>query len=148
MILSKDDILNGKNAIQEIEIEKLGGSLKLRPLTDGEIQEINRLIQQGGLKPIKGKVEAERAKRNKKKGEEIDFEVDPMMASERSYDADVKAVFYGLQHDESPDTYTTDEIKSFPAGSVEEIALKVFEISGIDDPNKARSEMEKFREEE
>lgn len=148
MVFHKSDIINGKNSIREIKIEKLNNTLKLRPLTDGEVQEINRMMTQGGLKPLKGKIETDKIRKKKGTGNDIDYEVDPMLSAESSYNADVKAVFYSLRHEEDTDNWSEEDIKGFPAGAVEETALQVYKISGIDDPNKTRNDMINFREKE
>lgn len=48
MVLSKADLLNGKDSIKEFEFPELGGSISLRPLTDGEFQEVQAVKVSGG----------------------------------------------------------------------------------------------------
>ena len=170
-IITKADIINGKHNIQTVRIKKLGGELKLRPLTDGEFHKINALMTSGGVQKMEGKITPEEARkkkrdmRRKKKDQpdknEMSYEIDPMDAAEKKYSADVMAIYYSLQHEECREDWTEDEIKQFwPAGSVEETALKVYEISGVEDPNRQRrdeveeddedleGEMEDFRPDE
>ena len=156
-MITKSDIINGKHNIQEVTIEKLtgigDGKLKLRPLTDGEFHQINALMRNGGVKTMKGKLTPEEARKQKRKlstgKSEVGFEIDPIESAEKKYEADVKAVYFSMKHEENKDEWTEQEIKDFfPAGAVEETALKVYEISGVTDPDKQRREgMEELEEE-
>ena len=148
-MITKSDIINGKHNIIEVEIEKLkdigDGKLKLRPLTDGEFHRINALMRNGGVKTMKGKLTPEEARKQKRKlsngKSEVGFEIDPIESAEKKYEADVKAVYFSMKHEENKDEWTEQEIKDFfPAGAVEETALKVYEISGVTDPDKQRRE--------
>ena len=155
-MITKSDIINGKHNIQEVTIEKLtgigDGKLKLRPLTDGEFHQINALMRNGGVKTMKGKLTPEEARKQKRKlstgKSEVGFEIDPIESAEKKYEADVKAVYFSMKHEENKDEWTEQEIKDFfPAGAVEETALKVYEISGVTDPDKQRREdMEELEE--
>ena len=158
-MIIKADIIEGKNNIEQFDFKTLGGSLKLRPLTDGEAHKVNALMKNGGLNPLKGKVEAKPKNKRGKKGKDdederksnIDYEIDPMRAEDSRYEADVKAIYFALQHDEIPkkESWTEDEIKDhWPAGSVNEVAPVVYKISGMEDPNETRNKVEEFREDE
>lgn len=148
-IVTKSDIKNGINITQEFTFEKLGGELKIRELRDGERHNIEKLAKNGGLKQLKGTVEAgKRAEKGDNQKNDIGYEIDPMKSADSRYDADVKAVYYALKHDESTENWTENDIKEWPAGAVEEVALKVYEISGMEDPNETRKEVEDFREDE
>ena len=156
-MITKSDIINGKHNIIEVEIEKLkdigDGKLKLRPLTDGEFHQINALMRNGGVKTMKGKLTPEEARKQKRKlstgKSEVGFEIDPIESAEKKYEADVKAVYYSMKHEENKDEWTEQEIQDFfPAGAVEETALKVYELSGVTDPDKQRREdMEELEDE-
>lgn len=146
MILTKADILNGKNNIQEIEFPKLKGSLKLRPLSDGEYQKINNLMKNGGIGTVKTQINPKEHNKTEKSLQNLlDIEISPQAADKARYDADVKAIYYSLQHDEATEKWTEKDVKTLPAGSVDMIAMKVYEISGITDPNSTRQEVETFR---
>jgi len=148
-IITKSDIKNGINATQTFTFDKLGGELKIRQLRDGERHEIETLMSNGGLKQLKGTVEAgKRANKGDNQKNDIGYEIDPMKSADSRYDADVKAVYFALKHAENPDRWTESDIKEWPAGAVEEVALKVYEISGMEDPNETRKEVEYFREDE
>lgn len=147
MILTKSDIINGKNNIQEIKIPKLKGSLKLRPLTDGEYQKINNLMKNGGIGNIKTQIKPDTTNKTRETLQNLLYiEINPEKAEKARYNADVKAVYYALQHHETSEKWTENDIKSFPPGTVEIIAQKVYEISGIQDPNTTRKEVETFRQ--
>lgn len=154
-LINKADIIEGKNNIQKFDFKTLKGALKLRPLTDGESHKVNALMKNGGLMPLRGQVEAKpKNKRRSKDNEDeerktnIDYEIDPMVAEEARYEADVKAIYFSMQHPETKEgeTWTEDEImEHWPAGSVDEVAKKVYEISGLEDPNETRNKVEDFR---
>lgn len=143
-VLTRADIINGKQNIQTIKFEELGGSLKLRPLTDGELQRITVNMNMGGLKNMK----AQPVMKNGKMDKEATMatlleEVDLTAAAEHKYEASCEAIAISLDHDEYPDKFTIEDVKAFPAGSVDVVASKVFEISGVDDPDNDR--MTRFR---
>lgn len=148
-IVTKADIKNGIKATKEFTFEKLGGELKIRELRDGERHDIETLAKNGGLKQLKGTVEAgKRANKGDNQKNDIGYEIDPTKSANSRYDADVKAVYFALDHPDNPDRWTESDIKGWPAGAVEEVALKVYEISGMEDPNETRKEAEEFREDE
>ena len=114
-------------------------------------------MRNGGVKTMKGKLTPEEARKQKRKltpeearkqkrklstgKSEVGFEIDPLESAEKKYEADVKAVYFSMKHEENKDEWTEQEIKDFfPAGAVEETALKVYEISGVTDPDKQRRE--------
>jgi hypothetical protein len=147
MSLTKSDIINGKNNITEVEFEELGGTIRLSPLTDGEINRINATIKGGGLGKIKanpvmkdGIVDKDATMKK------LNMEIDIEQQENIKYHADCMAVAFSLNNNENKDTYTPEDVKKFPAGSVTKIALKVYEISGIDDPNTTRNKVENFRQ--
>ena len=75
---------------------------------------------------------------------EIDYEIDPSLSAQKRYEADILAIKLSLKND-----FTEEGIKQWPVGSIKEVALKVYELSGVDDPNNTRrEEMEKFRPDE
>jgi hypothetical protein len=146
MILTKSDIINGKNNIQEIKFPQLNGSLKLRPLTDGEYQKITNLMKNGGLGKIKTTINTQNTDKTKETiANMLDLEIDPLLAEKQRYKADITAIHYSLDHKENKEIWTLNEIKQFPAGTIDIIARKVYEISGIADPNTTRQEIKTFR---
>jgi hypothetical protein len=147
MILTKSDIINGKNNIQEIEIPQLNGSLKLRPLTDGEYQKITNLMKNGGLGKIKTTIKTTDTTNETQENISnlLDLEIDPLLAEKQRYKADITAIHYSLDHKENKEIWTLQEIKQFPAGTIDTIAQKVYQISGIADPNTTRQEIKSFR---
>jgi hypothetical protein len=147
MIITKADILNGKNNIQEFEFKKLGGSVKLRPLTSGEMATIDALIKNGGVEKIKTKPLATTTKNRKTPENALDIVIDPIKFAEAQYKADVKTVYFALKHDEDTENWTETDIQEWPAGSVEEVALKVYEISGMENPHQTKEDVTDFPQE-
>lgn len=143
-VLTRNDILNGKKNIQTIKIKELGGELKLRPLTDGELQRVLRTMSLGNFgsidaKPVlkNGELDKEATMNNLK------INIDVEESEKNKYEAACLAIRISLDHDEYEDKFTEEDIKQFPAGSVDSISSKVFEISGVNDPDPER--MKRFR---
>lgn len=143
-VLTRADIINGKKNIQTIHFDEVGGKLKLRPLTDCELQRVIQTMNMGALKNLKAKPIM--------KGKELDREatlntliedVDLTEAGKYKYRASLQAIKFSLDHDDYEDKFTEEDIGSFPPGSVDVVASKVFEISGVDDPDNER--VKRFR---
>jgi hypothetical protein len=144
-ILTRADIINGKKNIQTFKFKELNGELKLRPLTDGELSRVIARMNSGGFgslnaKPVINK-DGGLDKDATMKNLEIDIGVEE--AAQAKYNASCLAVAISLDHDEYEDKFTEDDIKQFPAGSVDAVASKVFEISGVADPDPER--VQRFR---
>lgn len=146
-IITKNDIINGKNDIQEIEFKTLKGSLRLRPLTDGEFHKVSAIIQRGGVGKLKTKPVMKNGVVDKEATmKALDFDLDIGEADKAKYESDCKAILYSLDHKENKDDdWKIEDIKSFPVGAVSEVVVAVYKISGVDDPNKTRGAVEEFR---
>jgi hypothetical protein len=148
-ILTKNEIINGKKVIKEFNFKTLGGSLKLRPLTDGDYHKVHAIVQGGGIGSINTKPVMKNGEMDKDATlSSLDFDIDIMEADNAKFKADCQAIVYSLTHDESEDVWTVEDVGKFPAGSVNEIAMKVYEISGVADPNTTRKNVEDFRNKE
>jgi len=124
--LTKADILQGTNKVEQVYIEKLGGTIPLRPLTDGEFAQIDAM-KTAGLK-IKGKPQTEGKKQGKKSDLEAqEMEIDIEAMQKNDFEADCLAVSFAIADDEK---WTVEEVKQMPAGSAKEIAKAVYQLSG------------------
>ena len=143
MVLSKSDILIGKQSYEEINLDK--GSICIRPLTVGEIHQISQMKnkalgdytanQQGSSRRgIAGKLNAQ-AKMNMEKITIADNK------------ADVKTVFWGLQNDGNPEKYNEDEISQMDPKVFDEILENVKRISHMED-EEIEDDVEQFPEDE
>ena len=126
--LTKADILQGTSKIEQVYIEKLKGTLPLRPLTDGEFAQVD-VMKTAGIK-VKGKPNTQQT--GKKQGQKADFEAQDMeidieAIQRNEFEADSLAISFAIASEEK---WTTDEVKQMPAGSVKEIAKEVYRISG------------------
>jgi hypothetical protein len=145
-ILTKNDIINGKNNIQEVEFPELGGSLKIRPLTDGEYHRVVMMIAENGIGNIDLKPTIKDGDIDKEATlDTVKLDLDVGKIEDNSFKANCLAISLSLTHLENEETYSPEDVKSFPAGSVEKIALKVYELSGVNDPKKMKQNMASFR---
>lgn len=146
VLLSKSDIINGKNNIQTVEFPELNGELLLRPLTDGEYHRVIKAITGKGIgnfgitPTIKdGEIDKDATM------ETVKLDLDVGVLEENSFKANCLAVSLSLTHDENDEKYTQKEVEQFPAGIVEKIAAKVYEITGVNDPKNMQAQMKSFR---
>ena len=149
-IIKRSDIIGGKSKVEVFESEKLGGELRLRPLTDNEMQKVTARLKSEGIgetnvKPVLNK-DGSVNKEATMQGIDVKFNVEN--AQMAAYNASKLAIVISLDNEENSEEerFTEEELGEFPAGSVDEIAAKVFELSGVDDPNPER--MKKFRRRE
>ena len=145
-VITRSDIISGKNNVETFHFDKIGGELRLRPLTDHEMQKIVARIKSEGIGTIKAKPVMKNGTVDKDAtmdGINMDFNIEN--AQMANYQGACLAITMSLDNEENSEEekFTEDELKQFPAGSVDEIAAKVFEISGVDDPDPER--MRKFR---
>lgn len=145
-IITRSDIIGGKKKVESYNFPKIGGELRLRPLTDNEMQKVTARMKSEGIgetevKPVikNGKVDKEATM----SGVDMKFNVET--AQMAAYSASRLAITISLDNDENTDEekFTEEELGEFPAGSVDEIASKVFEISGVKDIDPER--MNRFR---
>jgi len=149
--ITREDLILGKNKITMVYFEELGGELPLKPLTDGQLAQIE-IIQKSGIK-IRGnpeKIEQAKARLkelNSKGVEEygdLDMELDIQQITQSEYDANVLAVQYGLALEGPP--LTDRDVKNMqPPGIVKKIAEEVYKLSTMNDRQVA--ELESFRTE-
>ena len=129
--LTKADVLRtaSEDNVVYKYFEKLKGELPIRPLSDGEAQEIevkqlsNLDIDISNLKNLEGASKEQILKK-------LDMDVDLGEFLGDDYEANCLACKFGLAFDES---LTVEEVKELrPPGIVEDIANKIFELSGME----------------
>ena len=106
--LTKEDILKGKDAHEEIFIEEYDAQVVIRPLTDGELTEIFSLI---GAIPI---------------NEDGTPDIDNMDVM-KNFEALRKSASMGLVDPK----LTLEEVSEMKFGVPEYIGTKVLELSGV-----------------
>lgn len=150
-------VVNGKTHYSKVEFPKLkefygDGELKLGSLTDGDLAEVENLIENGGVDPISVPVTPgnpnDRNQQAVAAKKQIDVTVDPIATGRSKYDAKVLAICLSLNNADETAGWTEEDIRRWPAGTVKEVAKAVYEITGVDDPDKTRKEVEDFREDE
>lgn len=154
VVLTKADILNGKQGTQEIFISLLDKEITLRPLTDGEYSEYQAIkkdmgvaktnLDMGKLDQINNKGSESEA--IKKVMNDIALDLDFKLIEQKTYEANCVVAAYGLSIDEN--WHPSDVKKLTPAGVVKEIATAVIRISGLQSPNELASDVKDFRKEE
>jgi len=135
MVLTKDELLNGKNNIIEFQPTGLDDSLYLRPLTIGEVNTLeewknkalgtyvaNETAQHSSKKRVKGELKAQ-AKLNMEKTTIADNK------------ASVQAVVWSIDNPKNDFTLTEEEVKQLNPIVFEEILSKIKEISHWDIPD-------------
>lgn len=132
MVLTKDELLNGAKNIVEFKPEGMDECVFLRPLTIGEINQIEEAkskalgtytaneVGQRSHKTVKSKLEAQ-AKVNIEKTTIADNK------------ANIKAVCWSLDNERMPFKLTEEEIQTMDKQVFYSILGKVREISHLDD---------------
>lgn len=146
MVLSKADILKGKNNFEEVELDNEDGTICIRPLTIAEIHELSEMknkaigdyiANQKGTtsrKRLKAQIEAQ-AKMNMERVTKADNK------------ADIKTVYWGLDNSGNPEKYSEQEVTQMDKPIFDEILKHVKRISHMDDED-LEYDVEDFPEEE
>ena len=145
MVLSKADILIGKQSYEEVEIKSKKGTICVRPLSISEIHQISEMKnkalgdytanQKGSSKKrTAGALEAH-AKMNMEKITIADNK------------ADIKTVFWGLQNDGNHEKWSEEEISQMDPNVFDEILTHVKTISHMEDEDIV-NDVENFPENE
>lgn len=125
-ILTKSDIIDGKNNIQEVHIESLGGEIYLRPLTRGECTKIEQ-IQTASMGKFKTKEIAQGAKRSNMESNGV---LDIKATTEATRKAELEAIYLSINNEQN-DKWTKPEIESLNKAAFDEIYENVQKISGL-----------------
>lgn len=122
MLLTKAQILAGRNYTEQVYIAALGGEVKIRPLTDGELTRLQaELLAKFNLPEGVSPNGFELGKLDLSK-----FDLGSLVEAQRNMEWQIAAL---CLVDEEP--WTVEEIKSLPPGVPSLIAKRVLEISGV-----------------
>lgn len=120
-LLTKADILEGKEKREKVYIKKLGGSLEIRPLTEVEWARVQAMNTRGSSMTATVEVG---------KGKPKDF--DYVMDLEKSFAATSEAERLTVSFGVANITLTPEDVgKLRPAGIAEEIANHILRITGV-----------------
>lgn len=146
MVLSKSDILKGKNNYEEVELNNADGSICIRPLTIAEIHQISEMKN----KAIGDYIANQKGTTSRRKLQ-AQIEAQAKMNMERvtkaDNKADIKTVYWGLDNPGNPDKYSEEEVTQLDKPIFDEILQHVKEISHMDD-DEVEDDVEDFHEEE
>lgn len=117
-MITKAELLKGKKACREIELETYGGeTLYIRKLSEGEVGELFDTIVEGG--------------KISQAGEKTDITMDGKKALKNQRMAKNMAVAFSLTNDKNDDEWKPEEVESLPQDTVDELVEKVAEYSGL-----------------
>lgn len=136
--IRKSDVLKGTGKRESVEA--MGGTFIIRPLTDGEVAEVQELIYKGLSEQAIAALPAlaKRAKVALKTGkslEDMNFDgltlptEDLMAFKKNETDANKVAVAYALSCD--GEEWTSEDVAKLPVGIPRKIAQAVFKLSGV-----------------
>ena len=135
MVLTKKEILDGTNNIQEVKIESLGDTVYLRPLSESELMEVD-MVEAQGLGVFETTQQGKRDALNKGK-------LNLAKATQASSEAKLKKIELSINNNKNQDSWTVDEIGQLSRKTVDELILKINEISGV---NITNGDVDKFPE--
>lgn len=132
MVLTKDELLNGSQNIIEFTPSGREGSVFLRPLTIGEINQIEE-AKSKALGTYTANEVSHRSKRNVKGKLEAQAKVNIAKTTIADNKANVKAVLLSLTNEKMPFKLSEEEILDMDKPVFYSILDKVKEISHWDD---------------
>ncbi|MGI6565613.1 hypothetical protein [Methanosphaera sp.] len=142
MVLTKDEILQSPKDAKEYEIESIGGSVKLRILSQKEINEI-QTIESAGLGVLESQESGRRIKGKTTQGQFNNItKINATKQIAQSAKAKIRAVALSLSNEE--ETWKDTEVEQIPAPAFNEIYEKVSEINQLS-PD-VESEVDEFPE--
>jgi hypothetical protein len=116
-ILTKAQLLQGKDYREQVEIPALGGVVEIRPLTQAEFSQVE-ILRTKGIKVL-----------GKTGSREPQVQVDVAETKAREIESDCYAVSVALI---TGAPWTTEEVGNIsPAGVVKEIVKEIYRISGV-----------------
>jgi hypothetical protein len=115
-LLTKKQILEGRQATSVVHIDRLGGSVEIRALTDGDWAEVRKVMTQGVTMTIR-------------RGETL---LDGGQSAVNEHCADLMVCRLGLV-----ESWTEAEMAKWPAGTASDISVAIQNLSGVSmDENK------------
>ena len=147
MVLSKSELLNGKNTIIEFQPKSLDDHICLRPLTVGEVNSLEEMKS----KALGNYVANETAKHSSRKRVKGELKAQATLNMEKTTIADNKtnilAVMWSIDNEGNDFTLTEEEVKKLNSVVFQEILQKVKEISNWDiDEDSLESDVEDFHQ--
>jgi len=118
--MTKAQILEGKRAAEMVEIEKLGCTVEIRPLTDGEWARVEAVQLRGVKTTIRG---------------DDEVTMDTGKVNDNEHAADLLCCKIGLT-----EAWADHELEFLPAGAVAEISKAVQGLSGVGSGDPAKQE--------
>ena len=135
MVLTKSQILNGVNKIERRHIKVLKDEVALRPLSNGEWNDIEA-IQNEAIGEYTTTERAKQATRRQKIQSQMEAQAKINIKETNKAEAEAKleAVYLSLQNDVyKDDPFTREEVNAMKRGAVDEIYEQVRIISGLED---------------
>lgn len=126
-LLTKQQILEGKNAEEDVEIEQLGGSVTIRPLTDGQWARVQAVATEGLRLTMRNRG--------------TEQETDAGRSAVNNHKAELLTCKMGLV-----ETWNDTELDSLKAGTVSAIADAIKKLSGISDDETEQSILDEATE--
>ena len=140
MVLTKSQILQGKNAVEAVKIESLGDEVYLRPLTVSEINDLEEIEA-----TAMGTFEAtETSSRRQRSQAQTKGKINLAKTTKASAEMKRKAVLLSLNNEKNVDEWTEEDVKGIPGKAFDEIYEAVKKISGIKEANS--DEIEDFHQ--
>lgn len=148
VVLTRADIINGKQKTKEFESKIINKTVLIRALTDGEYSQIDTIKKDVGK--IKTDIQLDKVKKmdidemvDEATAKTMTVEVDPKRQSDQNFRADCLTAAYGLSVDEK---WKADDLKGAPAGFAAEVAKEVLKLSKLNEPESIKEDVESFRE--
>lgn len=131
MGLTKADLLAGAGGTKDVHIEALGAEVTIRPLTDDEFHEVQKVFLEAvsidlNMDDVEGDITE---LSSKEVMQHIKPSFDFQKFAEADHDSNLLAAAYGLTC--NGDVWTADEVRGLRAGAPEQIATAVFDYTGV-----------------
>ena len=138
--LNISDIIAGKDNVKGYHIKSLKGEVYLRPLTQGEINEISEIEAAaiGTFETNEKSNNRSARSRNIKSQLESKGKLSVLKTTQAQNQAKIKAVVYSLDNEQNKDekeNITEEELLNAPSVVINEIYEHVQKISGLNNPD-------------
>ena len=145
MVLSKSDIINGTSSYESVEIKCRNDTINVRPLSVGELHQIQEMKDKALGDYIANQKGASR--KRVKESLEAQAKINVGKQTIASHKADVKTVLWGLDNEGNPENFTEEDIKRMDSLVFEEILAHVKRISHMEDED-VEKDVDTFPEDE
>ncbi|MGN0176639.1 MAG: hypothetical protein ACI389_02255 [Methanobrevibacter sp.] len=140
-ILTKDAILRGINKIEKCELISADGEIYLRPLSQGEWNEINE-IEAAAVGTFNTNERGSRGRTTS----ETNGTINVLKATKADHKAKVKTINISINNEKNMEEWDDEDILKLPTDVFNEIYDEVLRISGISDIRNTQKEVESFPE--